>query len=220
MTHEVLLGVEHEVLKNFGVSGNVTWRKLNNFNWLQFDGVTGADYTQTGASGLGRAGWSVQRAALLRESVRRTGGSRPRLRGPRRLQPALLGRRACRDQAAVRPLDDADGLVHERSPRALRQPRRGGRSDADASRRRAAAQRTEQGRRAGRHADVGSGKGNFYLVLPKYQFILTGAYKAKWDINVGLNYVMRQGYATPFYRSQAPGSGDALCAGQERPARR
>jgi hypothetical protein len=56
----------------------------------------------------------------------------------------------------------------------------------------------------------GSGKGNIYLVLPKYQFILTGAYQAKWDINVGLNYVMRQGYATPFYRSQAPGSADDL----------
>ena len=52
----------------------------------------------------------------------------------------------------------------------------------------------------------GSGKGNIYLVLQKYQFILTGAYQAKWDINLGLNWVMRQGYALPYYRSQAPGS--------------
>ena len=46
----------------------------------------------------------------------------------------------------------------------------------------------------------GSGKGNIYLVLPKYQFILTGAYQAKWDINLGLNWVMRQGYALPYFQ--------------------
>jgi hypothetical protein len=56
----------------------------------------------------------------------------------------------------------------------------------------------------------GSGKPNYYVVLPKYQYVLTGAYQAKWDINLGLNYVMRQGYATPFYRGAAPGSRDAL----------
>ena len=80
MTHEVVLGVEHEVFKNFGVSGNVTWRKLNNFNWLQFDGVDGNDYTQTGTlSGHRHAGRSVQRAALLGEPVGRAVGSGPRL---------------------------------------------------------------------------------------------------------------------------------------------
>ena len=39
MTHELLFGLEHELYRNFGISGNVTWRKLTNFNWLQFDGV-------------------------------------------------------------------------------------------------------------------------------------------------------------------------------------
>ena len=57
---------------------------------------------------------------------------------------------------------------------------------------------------------AGSGKGNIYMALPKYQFILTGAYQMKWDINFGLNYVMRQGYATPFYQANAPGSADTL----------
>ena len=41
---------------------------------------------------------------------------------------------------------------------------------------------------------------------------MTGAYQAKWDINLGLNWVMRQGYALPYYRSQATGSADALNA--------
>ena len=35
-------------MKNFGVSANFTWRKYIDFNWLQFEGVTAADYTQAG----------------------------------------------------------------------------------------------------------------------------------------------------------------------------
>ena len=54
------------------------------------------------------------------------------------------------------------------------------------------------------------------MVLPKYQFILTGAYQMKWDINFGLNYVMRQGYATPFFQSQAHRAAPTRSA---RPAR-
>ena len=29
MTHELLFGVEHELMRNFGVSANVTWRKYD-----------------------------------------------------------------------------------------------------------------------------------------------------------------------------------------------
>ena len=50
----------------------------------------------------------------------------------------------------------------------------------------------------------GSGKGNIYLVLPKYQYIMNAAYQAKWNINVGMNYIFRQGYATPFYQGACP----------------
>ena len=48
MTHELLFGVEHELFKNFGVSANVTWRRYTGFNWLNYPGVTGADFTQAG----------------------------------------------------------------------------------------------------------------------------------------------------------------------------
>ena len=47
----------------------------------------------------------------------------------------------------------------------------------------------------------GSGKGNIYLVLPKYQFIMNAAYQAKWNITLGMNYVMRQGYSTPYFQT-------------------
>jgi hypothetical protein len=53
---------------------------------------------------------------------------------------------------------------------------------------------------------TGSGKSGTFLVLPKQQFILTGAYQMKWGITTGLNYLFRQGYVQPFFTS-AVGSG-------------
>src|SRR4029078_88188 len=56
----------------------------------------------------------------------------------------------------------------------------------------------------------GSGKSNVYLVLPKYQLLLTAQYQARYGINLGLNYSYRQGFAEPYFRSATPGSADAL----------
>jgi hypothetical protein len=50
-------------------------------------------------------------------------------------------------------------------------------------------------------------------VLPRYQFLLTGAYQAKWGINLGINYVMREGYATPYYASSILEDGEDILAG-------
>ena len=55
---------------------------------------------------------------------------------------------------------------------------------------------------------AGSGKSNLYLVLPKYQFVLTAAYQMKWDINFGINYLFRQGYAEPYYNNNAAATAD------------
>ena len=55
----------------------------------------------------------------------------------------------------------------------------------------------------------GSGKSNIFLVLPSYQFIANGMYQARWGINLGANWVMRQGYAEPYYRSHV-NAGDPL----------
>src|SRR5262249_52105762 len=55
----------------------------------------------------------------------------------------------------------------------------------------------------------GSGKSNIYMVLPQYQFIANGMYQAKYGINLGLNWMLRQGYGEPFFRSSVSGA-DAL----------
>ena len=41
---------------------------------------------------------------------------------------------------------------------------------------------------------------------------MTAAYTMKYDINLGMNYVFRQGYATPYYQGSATGSVDDLNA--------
>src|SRR5207253_5973662 len=55
----------------------------------------------------------------------------------------------------------------------------------------------------------GSGKSNIYLVLPQYQFIANGMYQAPWGINLGANWLLRQGYAEPYYRGSVA-TGDPL----------
>ena len=59
---------------------------------------------------------------------------------------------------------------------------------------------------------AGSGKGNIFMVLPRYQFLLTGAYQARWGINLGVNYVLREGFATPFYASDVLEDGEDILA--------
>jgi hypothetical protein len=50
----------------------------------------------------------------------------------------------------------------------------------------------------------GSGKSGIYQVLPNYQFIATGLYQAPLGINLAANIVTRQGFSTPYFRSQVP----------------
>src|SRR4029077_13815659 len=49
---------------------------------------------------------------------------------------------------------------------------------------------------------TGSGKGGIFLIAPKFQLSANGLYQAPWGINLGANFVMRQGYAQPFYRDR------------------
>jgi hypothetical protein len=55
----------------------------------------------------------------------------------------------------------------------------------------------------------GSGKSGIYQVLPSYQFIATGAYQARWGINLGMNLVVRQGFARPYNHTRVA-TGDPL----------
>src|SRR5450756_1532093 len=48
-----------------------------------------------------------------------------------------------------------------------------------------------------------------YMVLPKYQFVANGMYQGPWGVNFGANWLLRQGYAMPYFRSNVA-TGDQL----------
>ena len=46
---------------------------------------------------------------------------------------------------------------------------------------------------------AGSGKSQIYLTLPDYQFTANGFYQGPWGVNLGGNFVVRQGYTQMFF---------------------
>src|SRR5262249_10621044 len=55
----------------------------------------------------------------------------------------------------------------------------------------------------------GSGKSNIFMVLPQFQVVANGLYQAKWGINLGANWLLRQGYAIPYFKGRLA-TGDTL----------
>ncbi|HEV3486883.1 MAG TPA: TonB-dependent receptor, partial [Vicinamibacterales bacterium] len=47
-THEVVVGLDRELMPNFGVSAAFTWRRFNDVLWYPLIGVTSADYVEDG----------------------------------------------------------------------------------------------------------------------------------------------------------------------------
>jgi len=201
MTHELLFGVEHELMRNFGISANVTWRKMTNFNWLQYDGVNADDYhlvdRLTGSDpAVGQ--FDVPLYVINEDAVpagdaqvfeHRQGYSQRywgfELAATKRMSDRWMMRAGWSTNDHKEYFDGNSGIA---DPTPLVPQASLPNSSANLDGGRVITQTS------------GSGKGSVYIVLPKYQFIMSGAYNAKWDINLGVNYVMRQGYALPYFQ--------------------
>lgn len=198
MTHEMQFGVDREIVPNFGLSGTLTWRRFTNFT-RRDNGLRGSDYQQidtlTGTHpaignysapifGVIPGHIPANRAATTyteREdySQRYLGFE---LAATKRLSNRWMARFGFSTN------------IHREyygSPQALGDP---------------TSSPTSPNRDGGIvvRQSTGSGKGNIYQVLPKYQFILTGLYQAPWGINLAGNMVTRQGFATPYFRTSVP----------------
>ncbi len=210
-THELLFGIEHELMRNFGVSVNYTWRKYTDFNWTQFDGVTGEDYTEvmrlTGnESPIGPYNvpvYAVNPAAVPSDFAsvhEKREGYHQRYWG---LEISATKRMSDRWMARA-GFSTNDHREYFDSPAALADPTPGPPTPTSPT--------TTPAVDGGLvlTQSTNSGKTGIYLVLPKYQFIATGAYETKWNVLLGMNYVMRQGYSTPYFQSAVEGSADDL----------
>jgi len=209
-THEILFGLEHELMRNFGVSVNYTWRKYTDFNWTQYDGVNGADYSEAGRVigaqepiGAYNVPFYAVNSAAVPSDFARIHETRPgysqKYWG---LELAATKRMSDRWMARV-GWSTNDHREYFDGPEAFADPTPGVPS---------------AGTLNGPNKDGGlvmtqstnSGKTGIYLVLPKYQFITTAAYETKWNLLLGMNYLMRQGFSTPYFQSSVAGSSDDL----------
>lgn len=210
-THEVVLGLEHELGAHFGLSGSFAWRKYTNFNWLHHRGVTGANFVRVGnvtgaVAPIGSYSiplYDVNPSALPADNGRvyenRPGYTQQfwgvELAATKRMSNNWMMRAGFSAGEHTEEFPDP-GAQFDPTPTVplgatpLASP--------NVSGGRVLTQTT------------GSGKSHVFLVSPKYQFILTSAYQARFGINVGVNYLARQGYATPYYLGEHAGTEDDL----------
>jgi hypothetical protein len=200
-TDEIVLGADHELMPNLGLSGSWTWRRRSDQDWSHFRGLTGADYVQTGTltGNIAPVGaYSIPLYSPLPGTVPSDGGfifeSRPgyhqtykgiEIVATKRMSNNWMLRAAFSGGANREYFDSADAKADPTSILPGTAEWTTGSPNVNGG---VVVTQT-----------AGSGKSNIFIVLPKYQFVLTGSYQMKWGINFGINYLARQGYAAPYY---------------------
>jgi hypothetical protein len=212
LTHELLIGMDREVVPNLGVSGTFTWRRMNDLTWKVPTGVVAANYIQTGtlAGTLPELGaYSVPLYALrpgvpvpAGQTETNRGGYHQRFWGlefsaTKRMSNRWMARLGFSTNDWREYFDDPAVSIIDPTPApAIRLPNRpfaGPLVDGGLTVRKSG----------------GSGKSNIFLVAPKYQFVANGSYQGPWGFNFGGNLVARQGYVEPFFQSNVT-TGDPL----------
>jgi hypothetical protein len=203
-THEFVLGLEHEVMKNFGLSVNYTWRKYTNFNWTQYDGVRADDYTIAGYVTGNTTPIGPYNVPYYRVNASAVPPDFARIHETR---DGYSQRYWGVEIAATKRMSDNWMMRLGWSTNDHREYFDGANSQGDPTA--SPGNPNKDGGYVLRQTG-GSGKSSIYMVLPKYQFIYTMAYQMKYNIMLGANYLFRQGYSQPFFRSAVAGSSDAL----------
>jgi hypothetical protein len=211
ITHEIVVGADRELLPDFGLSANFSWRRFNNSNWRPVVGLRSTNFVQTGVfsttvDGVGSfsqpfygildpAQMPPNRAAT--EYINREGYWQRflgfELAATKRLSNRWMGRFAFSVNDHREYFDSPEGIQNPT-------PTRGSPN--------------KHGGQVMRQTG-GSGKSGIFMLLPKYQFILTGMYQAPWGINLATNVNSRQGYAMPYAQTNVPTGGSLLGPLQE-----
>jgi hypothetical protein len=207
LTHELVFGVDHELLTNFGVSASFTWRRFVDFNWRPLQGIRSDDYVQLGTlagshPAIGSYSVPLYGVAEDRIPVDRTAteyvdreGYHQRYWG---FELSATKRLSNRWMARVgfstndhREYFDGPDAIQDPTPQLLPGP---------APLPLNAYPNSDGGPVLTQTS--GSGKGGIFMVSPRYQLSATGMYSAGWGINLGANLVSRQGYAMPYQLTQ------------------
>jgi len=210
-THEMMFGVDRELMPNFGVSATFTYRRINDVLWNPGIGVTPADYVRTGTftgtfANVGTVAIPLY-GLTSADGPGRIAENRPdyhqrymgfEVSATKRMANRWMGRFGF-GTSSWNEYFDGPNAVLDQTPT----PNPSGQFVNYV----AAGPLVNGGPVVIQSA--GSGKSGIYLVPPKYQFTANGMYEAGWGINLGANFQMRQGYAEPYFRSRVATS-DAL----------
>jgi hypothetical protein len=217
-THEIIVGVDRELLPNFGVSASYTWRRNQDFNWRPImcstcstGYVNGTNYTlkgnvtgtlPTGIPSSPDGAYSVPYYGLTAGTVFDTskGGiytSRPdyhqiyqgfEVSATKRMSNKWMARFGFSTNT-WREYFGSKAAQGNPTPQ-LGSPNIDGGLVVNSA--------------------GGSGKSSIYMVQPKYQIVANGAYQLKWAIDVGASYILRQGFPMPWNWTTTGGFSDAL----------
>lgn len=217
-THETIIGVDHELMPNFGVSASYTWRRIQDFNWRPImcsscaaKYINGSNYTQkgnvtgtlpTGIPGSADGTFSVPYYGLTAGTVydASKGGiytARPdyhqiykgfEIAGTKRMANKWMARVGFSTNSWREYFASSAGQGNPTPT--LGAPNLDGGLVVSAA--------------------GGSGKSQIYMVQPKYQIIANGAYQLPYEIDLGLSYLLRQGFPMPWNWTTTGGFSDTL----------
>ena len=204
-THELVIGVDREVMNNFAVTAAFTWRRFNDVIWTGTDlssgntvyplvGVTAADYVQEGVvegSAPGLESYS-QPIYAPRESALPPGNggeyrNRPgyhqrymgfEIQATKRLADRWMARVGFTTGTHREYLDDPSLAVQDPTRTTIFPNIDGGVVVTPSS---------------------ASGKSEIYMLSPRYQFNASGLYQMGWGINLAANLVARDGFGQPYF---------------------
>jgi hypothetical protein len=195
-THEIMLGIDHELMPNFGVSAAYTWRRYVNQLWNQLPpiGATSADYFVDGhltgtlpdgspydvpyyALGEAAAPLGAGTVTSNRDGYHRSFNG-VEVSATKRLSQRWMGRFGFSWNRSREYFDDPSKSIVDPTPITADPQVNGGIVTVPTA---------------------GSSKSQIYLTLPTYQFIANGYYQGPWGVNFGANFLLRQGYSEMFF---------------------
>lgn len=203
-THEVVFGVDRELMPQFGVSASLSWRRFTDVIWSGYDpsqqitiyplvGVTRADYqlegvVQGNVPGVG---------AYRQEYFAPTDASLPPGNGSEyRNRPDYTQQYLGFEVQAVKRLSNRwMARIGFSSNRHTEQ------FGSDAALQDPGASATWPNIDGGAFVvgTAGSGKSEIFLILPRYQVSASGLYQFAYGINVAASLNLREGYGMPFF---------------------
>jgi hypothetical protein len=203
-THEIVLGVDREVMPNLAVSAAFTWRRFNDVIWTGLDlssgntvyplvGVTRDDYVQEGVVSGTVDGFSYSQPyyAPLPDRLPVGNGAEYRnrpgyhqrymgleLQATKRLADRWMARVGFSTSTHREYFDDPSVALQDPTSTTIFPNIDGGMVLTPS---------------------FASGKSEIYMLSPRFQFNASGLYQLKYGVNVAGNLVARDGFGQPYY---------------------